>query len=71
MSTEFRIDDPDFDTFENLEIRPFKTDQNVTVSLSHSRRRPLSRLAGIFVEDYLWPSLGGRRGLLAATPNNQ
>jgi DNA-binding transcriptional LysR family regulator len=58
-------------TFENLEIRPFKTDQRVTVSLSHSRNRPLSRLAGIFIEDYLWPSLGGRPGFLAATPNNQ
>lgn len=49
------------DTFKNLEIRPFKTNQRITVSLSHSRRRPLSRLARVFVEEYLWQSLGERR----------
>lgn len=40
--------------FTNIVTRPFKTKQQAKISLSHSRLRPLSRLAKEFVENYLW-----------------
>ncbi|MGI9383603.1 MAG: LysR family transcriptional regulator [Methyloligellaceae bacterium] len=43
-------------SFKNLIVKPFKSNQDVAVSLSYSRLRPLSRLATIFLEDYLWQS---------------
>ena len=42
------------DDFRNLETRPFKTDQQVKISLSHSLQRPPSRIATAFIKDYLW-----------------
>jgi DNA-binding transcriptional LysR family regulator len=42
------------ENFSNLEIRPFKSSQQIKVSLSHSRQRPPSRIATAFVEGYLW-----------------
>ena len=45
--------------FRNLETRPFKTEQQVKISLSRSRLRPPSRLANAFVNGYLW---GGDKG---------
>jgi len=42
--------------FCNLEIRPFNSDQQVKISLSHSRQRPPSRIANKFVERCLWNS---------------
>jgi hypothetical protein len=47
------------DNFRNLETRPFKTEQQVKISLSRSRLRPPSRLANAFVNGYLW---GGDKG---------
>ena len=40
-------------TFSNVETRPFKTTQRVTVSLSRAKQNPLSRLAKIFVNAHL------------------
>lgn len=50
------------DNFRNIEIRPFKSDQQVKISLSHSRQRPPSRIATAFVEEYLWN--GNKENLL-------
>lgn len=43
-------------SFKNLVVKPFKSNQQVAVSLSYSRLRPLSRLATLFLDSYLWPS---------------
>ncbi len=40
--------------FPNIETRPFKTDQRVVASLTHAKQNPLSRLAKLFVGEYLW-----------------
>ena len=43
-------------SFADLVVKPFACNQEVAVSLSSSRLRPLSRLATIFLDDYLWQS---------------
>ncbi len=40
--------------FTNLVVKPFRSNQDVKVSLSYPRLRPPSRLAMTFLEDYLW-----------------
>ena len=48
---EFAVDPS---TMTRIVVRPFKTNHRVPVTLSYAKQNPLSRLAGIFLEDYLW-----------------
>ena len=38
----------------NIVTRPFKTISRIGVSLSYAKANPLSRLAKVFIEEYLW-----------------
>ena len=48
----------------NIIVRPFKTSFRVAVELTHAKANPLSRLAKLFINDYLWRSaavMSGKR----------
>lgn len=45
----------------NIVTRPFKTTQRVPVTLSYAKQNPLSRLANIFIHEYLWQNAPSRR----------
>ena len=48
----------------NIIVRPFKTSFRVAVELTHAKANPLSRLAKLFINDYLWHSaavMSGKR----------
>ncbi len=57
------------DLFPNIETRPFKTNQRVVASLSHAKQNPLSRLARLFVDEYLWRDEPGM-ARIGSTRNN-
>lgn len=40
--------------FRELVVKPFKSNQEVSASLSYSKLRPISLLARVFLDDYLW-----------------
>ncbi|MDA0997617.1 MAG: LysR family transcriptional regulator [Proteobacteria bacterium] len=43
----------------NLVTRPFRTNHRVAVTLSYAKANPLSRLAQLFIDDYLWQGTSG------------
>ena len=42
----------------NIVIRPFRTTSRVAVILSYAKANPLSRLAKLFIDEYLWRNVG-------------
>jgi DNA-binding transcriptional LysR family regulator len=45
-------------TMPNIVTRPFRTNRRVVVKLSYAKANPLSRLAKLFIEQYLWHGTG-------------
>jgi len=51
VSDEFAVDPV---AMPNVVTRPLRTQQRAPVLLSHAKANPLSRLARLFIEEYLW-----------------
>jgi hypothetical protein len=45
-------------TMPNIVTRPFRTSRRVVVKLSYAKANPLSRLANLFIDQYLWHGIG-------------
>jgi DNA-binding transcriptional LysR family regulator len=45
-------------TMTNIVTRPFRTNRRIVVRLSYAKANPLSRLAKLFIDRYLWSGIG-------------